>query len=67
MQAVVDNVGADMKATFYCLSLAFAIAGISFGQHTTSRQLTQVYQNNDFQLTGISVSRTGRLFVNFPR
>ncbi len=31
------------------------------------RQLTQVYQNNDFQLTGISVSKTGRLFVNFPR
>ncbi len=29
--------------------------------------LTEVYQNNDFQLTGISVSKTGRLFVNFPR
>ena len=29
--------------------------------------MTQVYQNNDFQLTGISVSKTGRLFVNFPR
>ena len=33
----------------------------------SSHQLTQVYQNNDFQLTGISVSKTGRLFVNFPR
>jgi len=31
------------------------------------KALTQVYQNNDFQLTGISVSKTGRLFVNFPR
>lgn len=31
------------------------------------RQLTQAYQNNDFQLTGVSVSKTGRLFVNFPR
>src|SRR6185437_9571448 len=30
-------------------------------------QLTQVYQNSDFQLTGVSVSKTGRLFVNFPR
>jgi sugar lactone lactonase YvrE len=30
-------------------------------------QLTQVYQNPDFQLTGVSVSKTGRLFVNFPR
>ena len=29
--------------------------------------LTQVYQNNDFQITGISVSKTGRLFLNFPR
>ncbi len=32
-----------------------------------SRQLVQVYSNNDFQLTGIAVSKTGRLFVNFPR
>lgn len=32
-----------------------------------SRVLTQVYSNNQFQLTGISVSKTGRLFVNFPR
>ncbi len=29
--------------------------------------MTEVYHNNDFQLTGISVSKTGRLFVNFPR
>src|SRR5579875_2379179 len=29
--------------------------------------LTSVYQNNDFQLTGITVSKNGRLFVNFPR
>jgi len=29
--------------------------------------LTEVYQNNDFQLTGITVSKTGRVFVNFPR
>lgn len=30
-------------------------------------QLNEVYQNNDFQLTGIGVSKTGRLFINFPR
>ncbi len=30
-------------------------------------QLTEVYQNNDFQLTGIAVSKSGRLFINFPR
>jgi hypothetical protein len=32
-----------------------------------NRQLTRVYSDNDFQLTGIAVSKTGRLFVNFPR
>lgn len=26
-----------------------------------------VYENNDFQLTGVTVSRSGRMFVNFPR
>ena len=30
-------------------------------------QLHEVYHNDDFQITGISVSKTGRLFVNFPR
>lgn len=33
----------------------------------TRRELKVVYENNDFQLTGISVSKQGRLFVNFPR
>lgn len=42
----------------------------AFGAFCTAAvaaQLTQVYSNNDFQLTGISVSKGGRLFVNFPR
>ena len=29
--------------------------------------LSEVFQDNDFQLTGISVSKSGRLFVNYPR
>jgi sugar lactone lactonase YvrE len=33
----------------------------------TNRKLLQVYSNNDFQLTGVSVSKSGRVFVNFPR
>ncbi len=37
------------------------------GLSLTGLSLTEVYRNNDFQLTGISVSRQGRLFVNFPR
>ncbi len=29
--------------------------------------LDEVYSNNDFQLTGVSVSKAGRVFLNFPR
>jgi sugar lactone lactonase YvrE len=32
-----------------------------------SKELATVYQNDDFQLTGVSVSKNGRIFVNFPR
>jgi hypothetical protein len=32
-----------------------------------SAQLTQVFSDNNFQLTGVSVSKTGRVFVNYPR
>lgn len=30
-------------------------------------QLTEVFKDNNFQLTGLTVSKTGRLFVNYPR
>ncbi|MGA8025689.1 MAG: L-dopachrome tautomerase-related protein [Bryobacteraceae bacterium] len=33
----------------------------------TGRQLIEIYHNNDFQLTGIGVSKTGRVFISFPR
>ncbi len=49
-----------------CLILAALAALIVVGSYAQTRSLTQVYQNNDFQITGISVSKTGRLFVNFP-
>lgn len=29
--------------------------------------LTEVFHDNNFQFTGISVSHTGRLFINYPR
>ena len=29
--------------------------------------LSPVYTNTDYQITGVSVSKTGRMFVNFPR
>lgn len=47
-------------------TLAFA-ALLAVNVHAAGRTLTQVYSNNDFQLTGVTVSRTGRVFVNFPR
>lgn len=50
---------------WFGLPLVFWV--LANAQRRGSVQLTQVYQNNDFQLTGISVSKTGRLFVNFPR
>jgi len=50
-----------------CLTLlGFSGAALSQAQ-ATGRPVMEVYHNNDFQLTGISVSKTGRLFVNFPR
>lgn len=36
-------------------------------QANAQRQLTTVYENNDFQLTGVTMSPGGRMFVNFPR
>ena len=29
--------------------------------------LTEVFHDNNFQITGVTVSKTGRLFVNYPR
>ncbi len=44
-----------------CLAIPLA------AQSAKAPALTAVYQNDDFQITGISVSKSGRLFVNFPR
>src|ERR1700761_8516426 len=46
--------------------LLFAVT-LLHAQTSPTRPLTVVYQNNDFQITGISVSKSGRLFLNFPR
>lgn len=54
------------KLSAFAAVLALCSTALAQAQQN-SRQLTQVYQNNDFQLTGISVSKSGRLFVNFPR
>lgn len=36
-------------------------------QQTAGKTLKAVYENPDFQITGVTVSKSGRLFVNFPR
>jgi sugar lactone lactonase YvrE len=56
-----------IKSFSLCVAAACVSAVVMNSQQSGNRQLTQVYQNSDFQLTGISVSKTGRLFVNFPR
>ncbi len=49
------------KAVLLSLALAPLLAAAQ------GEQLTEVYKNNDFQLTGVTVSKSGRMFVNFPR
>ena len=51
--------------------IALTILGILSGSlgrsQTPQRKLTEVYRNSDFQLTGVAVSKSGRVFVSFPR
>ena len=42
-------------------------AGLRAARSENQHPLSVVYQNNDYQITGITVSKSGRLFVNFPR
>lgn len=63
-----------MKSRGYvwaCCCLPFALGLWSArpvsAQQPQGHSLTEVYHNNDFQLTGVTVSKSGRLFVNFPR
>ncbi len=36
-------------------------------QQAKVQPLTEIYHNNDFQFTGVTVSKSGRIFLNFPR
>jgi sugar lactone lactonase YvrE len=54
------------------LAMFVVLAGMASGQGSGDRiaggrSLTMVYSNPDFQMTGITVSKTDRMFVNFPR
>jgi sugar lactone lactonase YvrE len=50
-----------------CNAVLFTLALAPLLAAAQGEQLTEVYKNNDFQLTGITVSKSGRMFVNFPR
>ena len=43
------------------------MAALGFAQEAGKKILTQVFASDDFQVTGVTVSKAGRLFVNFPR
>jgi len=47
--------------------VAIGLGAVALAQHAGKVTLTEVYHNDTFQITGVSVSKTGRLFVNFPR
>src|SRR5579871_3374246 len=54
---------------YFSPALCMFLTGCDHSQVSaaTSQNLAVVYQDKDFQLTGVTVSKTGRLFVNFPR
>jgi sugar lactone lactonase YvrE len=57
-----------IRSAVSSLAILIFMTGASLqAQWPTGQPLTEVYSNNQFQLTGISVSKSGRLFVNFPR
>jgi sugar lactone lactonase YvrE len=52
---------------FLAAALTGAGVWLMSAQTQNKPTLTPVYENNEFQITGVTVSKSGRLFVNFPR
>jgi sugar lactone lactonase YvrE len=50
-----------------CKLILFVASAISLCWTQTGHPLKEVYRNDEFQLTGVTMSKSGRLFVNFPR
>src|SRR5436190_4222841 len=48
-----------MRVTILVLAAIAAVA--------QAPPLTQAYQDNDYQITGVTISKSGRLFLNYPR
>lgn len=49
------------------VSLLLAPIALATLSSLAAATLSTVYTNTDFQLTGVTVSKSGRMFVNFPR
>jgi len=54
------------KLTLFIL-LTVHLLAVNLCWSQTHHPLKEIYHNDDFQLTGITMSKSGRLFVNFPR
>lgn len=57
------KIGIAGTAIVFLGVFALAHAAAPGGSHG----LTEVFHDDEFQLTGVSISKTGRLFVNYPR
>ncbi len=55
------------KTIFAIFLLVILISAMGVAQDRQPSTLAEVYRNDDFQITGVTVSKTGRVFVNFPR
>jgi sugar lactone lactonase YvrE len=56
------------RAIFFLCALAFCgTASFGFGADTNDTKLVSVYQDNLSQFTGVALSKTGRMFINYPR
>jgi sugar lactone lactonase YvrE len=52
---------------FLCLVAFAGTASFGLGADTNDTKLVSVYQDNLSQFTGVAISKTGRMFVNYPR
>src|SRR3954451_17011738 len=58
-----------IKKTWMAASAALAAGAVVIARTATRRDgaLEEVFTDDTFQLTGVTVSKRGRLFVNYPR
>lgn len=67
VQKGVSHIMECLNPLFFLAGAIIGMAATSSSQVTKPHALTEVYHNDDFQLIGVTVSKSGRIFVNFPR